>query len=455
VGSPITFSGFNDIDFNLVLNAIMQQESQPLVALQSRQSQMKSRANTFGDLVAKTTALQTAAEALSNPASIASYKAISSDPTAIAVSSGSSALAGRYEIVVNELARSQVMASSSSAPDPDTTVVADGGSLVIGGHTISVTGAVTLKQLAETINDDTASPVSASVVQAAPGSFRLVLTGKNTGAANAFEVQNSLTGGIGVAFTDTDGDNTSGDDAADNAVVASDASLLVNNIAVISSSNTLDSVIPGTTITLYKKDPATTVVIDVAEDTGSLKTRLENFITAYNEFVKFAGEQTKSATNKDPASIGRDPLLRQMRSMMRTSLNDEYATGGQFTYLSQIGVELTQTGTLQLNEAAFNDAISGGTADVAALLAGTTSTPGALASISTMLEEYTQSNGIILEARDQLTEAADRLNKQIESMEVRLAMRRASLQQEFIAADAAMSRLKSQIGSLASFGANL
>jgi flagellar hook-associated protein 2 len=177
VGSAITFSGFNDIDFSVVLNAIMTQESQPLVALQARQSAMKSRATTFGTLATRTSTLQSAAEALSDSTSIASYTATSNDPTAVAVSAGSSAFPGRYEIVVNELARSQVMASSSSSPDADTTVVANTGSLVVGGHTIAISGPVTLKQLAQTINDDSASPVRASVVQAGPTSFRLVLSG--------------------------------------------------------------------------------------------------------------------------------------------------------------------------------------------------------------------------------------------------------------------------------------
>ena len=72
-----------------------------------------------------------------------------------------------------------------------------------------------------------------------------------------------------------------------------------------------------------------------------------------------------------------------------------------------------------------------------------------------MLEEYTKSQGILFEARDQLTAAAERLNSQIAAMESRLAIRRLSLQQEFTAADAAMSRLKSQSGSIASLGSNL
>ena len=49
--TPITFSGFNEIDFNLVLNAVMQQASQPLVAIQSRQTALRSQVTTF-DLLA-------------------------------------------------------------------------------------------------------------------------------------------------------------------------------------------------------------------------------------------------------------------------------------------------------------------------------------------------------------------------------------------------------------------
>jgi len=99
--------------------------------------------------------------------------------------------------------------------------------------------------------------------------------------------------------------------------------------------------------------------------------------------------------------------------------------------------------------------MTGGTAEVAKLLAGSTATPGALATMSTMLDEYTKSSGILLDARDQLKAAADRLSSQIARMEDRLALRRLALQQEFTAADAAMARLKNQSGSIASLGSGL
>ena len=38
MGSPITFSGFNNVDFGSVLNAIMQQERAPVAAYEQQRT---------------------------------------------------------------------------------------------------------------------------------------------------------------------------------------------------------------------------------------------------------------------------------------------------------------------------------------------------------------------------------------------------------------------------------
>ena len=115
MSSPITFSGFNDIDFNLVLNAIMQQASQPLVALQDRQSALKSQITTFDAFNTRVQALRSAADALGDPESVSTMSGVSGDESAVRVTVGPEAQAGEYDIVVTELARVQVTASSSSS----------------------------------------------------------------------------------------------------------------------------------------------------------------------------------------------------------------------------------------------------------------------------------------------------------------------------------------------------
>lgn len=455
MSSAITFSGFNDIDFNVVLNAIMQQESQPLTALQSQQTALKSRVANLNALAGMVTTLQDAAARLASPTAGTAFTFTVSDPAAVAVSAGTSAMPGRYDVVVNELARAQVTASASTAPDVDSTIVAAGGAITIGGHTVALSGPVTLRQLADAINASADPPARASVVQSGPGEFRLVITSKSTGEENGFTIENALTGGIGVTFTDTDGNGVSGDSAEDNAVQASNAQVLVNNIAVTSASNTIEGAIPGASITLFRRDPDTSVAVDVAPDASVFESKIQEFIDAYNDLVSFANTQMKSAGEGEDGSIGRDPLLRQLRSTLRNSLTTAYGNTGPFQYVSEMGLELTQSGTLELNKARFSEAVASGAVDVSALFAGTTDTPGALASIQSLLGQYTGSEGLLPGARTQLNARVDRIEDQVIAMQERLAIRRLALQRQFIAADQAMSMLKSQSASLAGFGASL
>jgi len=454
VGSPITFSGANGIDFNLILTTIMRQESQPLEALQSRQAALQSRANTFGVLTSRAVALQQAAAALSDASQLSGFVASTSSASALTASASSSAIPGRYEIVVNELARAQVTASTTAASDPDA-IVASGGTITIGGVTVTLAGATTLRQLADAINASSDPPARASVVQSGPSSYRLVVTANTTGQANAFTITNNLTGGSGIAFGDADGDGTSGDSSADNAVQASDASLLVNNIPITSTTNTISSAVPGVTITAFQQNPGTAIVVDVATDSAGVTTKIQNFVKAYNDFAAFVTEQGASAARGDQTSIGRDPLLRQIKDQVRASLASQYATGGALSALSQAGIEFTRTGTLALNEATLASALASGTADLERLFAGSTGTPGAFAALDTQIDAFTRADGLIPGARKLMTDQASRLTASIATMQDRLAIRRASLQREFIAADQAMSQLQSQSGSLAQFGSSL
>jgi flagellar hook-associated protein 2 len=453
VGSPITLSGFNDIDFSQILTLIMTQESRPLEALQSRQSALQTRSNTFNTLASKVSALQTAASRLSTTADLNAQAATSSNAANVTAEVGTGAQTGRYDVVVNSLARAQVTASATTAPDADSTVVASGGTLVLNGVTVTLSGAVTLRGLADAINATSNPPARASVIQSGPSSYRLVLSAIETGTANAFTITNNLTGGTGLSFGDADNDGVSGDSAADNAVQASDASLTVNNIAVTSTTNTIANAVPGVTLNLLREAPGTPIAIDVVNDASALKDRLRSFVTQYNDLLKFATDQGKSAANGDTASIGRDPLLRQLRDQIRSSVVSEYVTGGAYTSLSQVGVTLSRTGQMEFNEAAFSAAVANGTADVDRLFAngGT----GVFASIDTGLDRYTQTDGLLKGVTKQLIDQSSRLSDQIASMQERLAVRRAALQKEFIAADQAMTQLKSQSSSLANFGVSV
>src|ERR1044072_2091555 len=150
MSSPITFSGFNNIDFGYILSAIMTQESQPVLNLQAQQTALKSQKTAFSTLASKLSTLEDSIQALSNRTEFGGKTATSTNDAAIKADASSAASVGSYDIVVSELAKAQATASSS-VPDKDTTTVATGGSIVVNGVAIPVTVPATLQDLADAI----------------------------------------------------------------------------------------------------------------------------------------------------------------------------------------------------------------------------------------------------------------------------------------------------------------
>ena len=236
-------------------------------------------------------------------------------------------------------------------------MIATGGSISValfGNPPVQIpptalTGAMTVRQFADAINSQTNSPVTASVVQAAPGQYRLVLTGRNSGTANAFTVTNALTGGTGLTFTDTDTDGTYGDSAADLAVAATNASLTVNNIPITSATNEVEDAVPGVLLTLSKTDATKKVLVEVTESSEAAQKELEGFVKAYNDLMSFLTEQNTAAAS-GKSSIARDGMVRSLKAELRAAMQAEYpAAGENYSRLSTAGIEFEQTGTIKVN----------------------------------------------------------------------------------------------------------
>lgn len=487
MGTGISFSGFNGFDFGAMVNAIMAQERQPLTALQTQQTALKTRTEQLQTLATRVGAVESAARALTSQTGISAFAATSSDASVLGASAAAGARAGRYEVEVTALARAQVTVSGIIT-DPEAEL-ASGGSLRIGAHDVALTGSTSLNGLASAINARTDLGVRATVLRTATSAYRLVLTATQTGTSGAFTLQDLTSGGSGLGFTDTDGDGLVGDSAADNAVSARNADLRINSVAVTSSSNTVTA-IPGVTLTLNRvtttsaspssgtaspgtpspgtvttgESPSgsggatsattgTPVTVDIAPDPTAARTKMQALVTAYNELLEFVNAQVASAQRNEAASLGREPVLRQVRSVLRSVLQSTQATSTVFTSASQVGLEFTSSGKLQLDTADFDKAVTDHPDEVRQLFRGNGTTTGVFTQVTRGLATFTDGSGVIGTLRASLTDRASRLSRQITATESRLAQRRSALQQEFTAAEQAMSRLQGQSGALASFRA--
>lgn len=451
MSSGITFSGFNAIDFSTVLNAIMTQESQPLNALQTQQRNLQATDSNYATLVTKLGALQGAASALNSSSSLVKYSSAVSDGSILTASASSSAVEGRYDVKVTELAKAQTTKSSSTAPDADTTDVATGGSLSIGGVAVFAPGAVTLRELANAINANASVPASASIVETSPGAFSLVLVGKESGSAHTFTVENHLTG-TSVAFIDTDNDGVSGDSDDDNIVKATNAALTINDIPISAASNTIDAGIPGVTLQLLNKDLGKTVAVTVSKDTTEFGDRVQKFADAYNDLVKFANTQRTAAANGTLGALGRDPVLRNFSNELRKTLIAAHGSGA-VTHLSEVGISFERDGIIKVDRSQLSEALTNSPSDVASLF--TDATTGAFTAVDDLVDQYTDADGFLPGARTRISDELSRVAKRIDDMNARLAVRRQALQKQFTAADMAMTQLKSQSASLQNYASSI
>ncbi len=237
----------------------MAQERIPVTQLTTQQTALNNQKTFFSTFASKLASLESAVTALSAGNAFDGRAATVSDPTAATVQVGGTTPRGSYAISVTSLAKAQVTGTSSTHADRDTTIVASGGTLTIGGVDVTLTGDVTLDGLADAINSTANIGVSASVVQNG-NTFQLALTGQQTGAANSFAITNGLSGGTGATFN------------AANAQDASNAVGTVNGIAFSTPGNTVDGVIPQSTLVLSKTAaPTNPIVVTITGDRSSLK----------------------------------------------------------------------------------------------------------------------------------------------------------------------------------------
>ncbi|MGI8671497.1 MAG: flagellar filament capping protein FliD [Luteitalea sp.] len=438
MGSPITFSGFNNIDFNSILAALSAQERIPVTQLETQQRELEKQREAFGTLATKLSAVESASRDLASSTAFTGRTASISNSAVAGVSASNGAAPGSYALVVNQLARAQVTATNGTTPDSDTTVVASGGTLTIGGVGVTLTGEVTLTGLADAINQTEAIGVTASVVRSG-SAYQLVLTGNETGNGQSFTLRNALTGGTGLSYSGINAQN------------ARDAAFTVNNVAINSASNVVEHVIPGTTLTL-QQDSTTPVTVTITADLSSVEALVKSFTSAYNDLATFLAEQAKAYANKDRNTIGGDPLVRQLRNSLSRVVGGEVATGGTYTSLAQVGLAFNRTGLLEFRNADLQKALSTDRAGVLALFQGAGTGAGAFDRVTTAISNYTAGGGLIPTAQTRLSNQLGKVANRIAELERRLAIRKEALHKEFIATDLAIAQLNASMGQLGSLG---
>ena len=191
----------------------------------------------------------------------------------------------------------------------------------------------------------------------------------------------------------------------------------------------------------------------MTRDDAELKTRIDDFVIAYNELTSYVDSQFAARPQKAPArpSAATD-CSGGFAHSLRGIVSQAYAVGGAYDYLAEIGIGSNRAGELTVDATLLDDALAANFDDVESLFVGPGGAGGAFAALETALTAYTEGGGLLPSVQERLDDQIAAIDERIGRLEDQLAIRRSSLEAEFIAADLAIAQLNQQLDSLGSLG---
>lgn len=377
----ITSSGLGSgLDVSSIISQLMTIEKQPLNVLKKEETSINAKISSFGKIQSALSTLRDKSAAFNTAGLWGRTTSTLADTSVATVTSvsGQNGAAGAHTLQVNALAAAQTVSStafsSSAAVLSEGTLTIDLGTWSSGtppaaftakagtsGVTVSIgSGDTSLASVRDKINAANAG-VTAGIITDASGA-RLTLRSTATGAENGFR--------ISVSETSDDGNASTGlsaltyDAGAPSSPMAlsqsaRNAQAVVNGIAITSASNTLDGVVEGLSIKL-NKTTTSPVEMSVVSDYTDLKTKINEFMTAYNGLIDQIKTETKyDAETKVAGKLQSDRTAVGLQSKMQALLHEEFSgTGaGALKRLSDIGVSINATGRLELSSTKLDAAL--------------------------------------------------------------------------------------------------
>ena len=309
----------------------------------------------LGQAVSVLNVVQEAAQRLNDAKDFKTFALSNSQTNAFSASSTTAARAGSNNITVSQIAQEQRSVSNAFASETDTfstdpvtlsLTVGTGAATEISVGTASLQGTVSA------INDANLG-VTAEIVDTgvAGDRYRIQLIGE-TGAEKAFSL-------------------TSSDDAISFSSVqaASDAQLNVNGVDFTRSTNVIDDVLTGVSLSLNTVTDGV-ANLAISQDNNEARANIVDFVTIYNE----AQRQLKDLGNSSvDGALAGDSIFRSLTSSLRSIVLGSSSSGtSTISNLSDMGISVSRSGELEVDDAKLDNALANNYADVVQMFSANT-----------------------------------------------------------------------------------
>lgn len=427
-----------------IVSQLMTLERQPQVRLQARQTAVESAITNLRALNTKFAAIVTAAARLGGDAGSTSPSdwglaaATSTDATRVTAQASTGAAVGTVTFTVEQLATAGAARSSGATTTPAAKgLLPDGSSIFVskgGGPAVEVkVGDGSLNAVVSAINASSAG-VTASRVQLVSGEYTLQLTSSTTGLGSGIQVETAAGNGVDpFASTALGGLSVT---------AGQDAKLTVFGEPVTRSSNTVNDLLEGVTLTLAKADPGVPVTIGVTRDTNGIADRVSGLVDAVNSAL--ADIKAATGSNLETKSKGKlygDAAVRSLSGRLANAVMGDGTSSAGIA-----GVSITRDGTVAFDKTKFLAALAKDPAAVEQALGadGLATRVHELAETATRSKTSAKGSGLFASAITSRENQISTLKTSISGWDNRLEQREATLKRQYAALEKALGASQSQ-----------
>lgn len=283
---------------------------------------------------------------------------VSNDAVSVTVDAGTNVQ--DFTINVEQLAQKDVYQSKSYTTQ--TSTFASGNDTISidfdgKSYEFSVTSGTTLSDLADMINDKMDGKVTASILNTGgTDPYRLILKSDDTGAENAITVQ-SGTAADALGLT--------------NIQTAQDAEFTFNGVSVTRSSNTIDDLIVGVTLTLNEEQESTkSTKVSITQDWSDVKEQLNSLVTSYNNLMSNLTSATTYDSEAETAGVFQG--VSELTSLSASLRKELFGMDEEGRDLEDYGITLNASGLLEFDETVFNKKVAADPEDIKDYFSGST-----------------------------------------------------------------------------------
>jgi flagellar hook-associated protein 2 len=434
--SIISGSTKSTLDVNSLVSALVTAKTAAQSSqITTKQNSDNAELSAIGKIKSALSSLQTALSGLSDGTALNQLAvALGGTGTGVTATADPSkgAVAGNYTLAVTNIATANKISSQAYASGASL----GSGTLTVGvgssSMQISVASTDSLSDVANAINSANNNPgVSAAVITAADGQH-LVLTSKQTGAANNVTVSAGagLDSGLNTAsFTQV--------------AAGKDATFSIDGNTITSASNTITTALTGVSIDISGASANSTQTISITNDTTASTKAINDFVTAYNNYITtetgLTWDPTQATGSQAGALLG-DAMTNTITNGLGGLIGGGVTVGGKTFSLSSIGINLQHDGTLSVDSTALQTALTSNSSAVAAVF---NKTNGIGTTLNSFINTYTQTSGTI----DQRTQALNTDLSNLSDQATQLTNYQSTLTDQYNAQFTALNTLMSTMAN--------